>query len=281
MLAARYRHGGLGRSLIYALLSVQFMRLARGPRDRLRIVLATVRLAIAEGLGRRAGPVRVPVVYEGHRHELLAGCCNDLDVLKSVLLDGAYPDLGLPGQPDVIVDLGSHMGASLLVFHARYPRAKLVGAEADPGVFALLRENVRALPEVVLCNAAVTGRDGVVKFYPWRDAWGSSVHPSDRAGDPIEVPARTLRSVLDEAAVTHVDLLKLNIEGAELDVIRSFDDWACVQALIVEWHGDYLSSVELEEAMSILREHFVVDVQAVDARPRDRVITARRSATIR
>jgi FkbM family methyltransferase len=276
VLASRYTHAGLGRALIYALLSVRFARLAARPADRARVVAATVVLALAEARGGSVRPRCIPVDYAGRRYELTIGGCNDLDVLKSLLLDGDYGDLRVRGEPDAIVDLGSHIGASLIAFHARWPRAKLLGAEPDPAVFARLRENVRALGDVIVRNVAVAGQDGTVAFYVWRDAWGSSMFPSERASERIDVPAVTLRELLRDAGVAHVGLLKLNIEGAELGVIRSFEDWPSVDQLVVEWHGEYLTPSELREAEAILREHFELHVQPVAARPGDYVIVGHR-----
>jgi FkbM family methyltransferase len=273
VLAARYDHGGVVRAGIYCLLSPQFARLGGNWGDRLRIVLSTFSMALAEL--RSDAPVRprrIPVTYAGQRYELSVGGCNDLDVLKSLLLDEAYEELPLPGEPELIVDLGSHLGASLLVFHARHPRARLVGVEPDPAVFERLRENAAGL-DATLLNVAVAGRDGTVPFYAWRDTWGSSMFPTERARKSIEVPALTLESLLARANAGRVGLLKLNIEGAEFDVLTGFHGWDWVDAIIVEWHGDYLSPQALEEVSALLRGHFELEVEPVASRPGDYVIT--------
>jgi FkbM family methyltransferase len=261
------------RAGIYCLLSPQFARLGGSMQDRLRIVAATVSLAIAEALpGGRPRPRRIPVAYAGRRFELSVGGCNDLDVLKSLLLDDAYGEMELPAEPAVIVDLGSHVGASLLMFHARYPRARLVGVEPDPAVFARLRENTSGLGAELL-NVAAAGRDGNVAFYAWRDTWGSSMFPTDRARERIEVPALTLDTLLARVEAERVGLLKLNIEGAEYDVLMGFQGWDRVEAIVVEWHGEYLSPEALGELSALLRRHFELDVEPVAARPGDHVIS--------
>ena len=52
-----------------------------------------------------------------------------------------------------------------------------------------------------------------------------------------------------------VGLLKLNIEGAEYDVLTVFHGWDRLDAIVVEWHGEYLSLQALQEVSSTLREH--------------------------
>jgi hypothetical protein len=49
-----------------------------------------------------------------------------------------------------------------------------------------------------------------------------------------------------------VGLLKVDIEGAELDMLTSFDDWDRVDAIVLEWHGDLLAA-SVEDARSLLR----------------------------
>lgn len=261
------------RAGIYCLLSPQFAQLGGSVQDRLRIVRVTVSLAIAEAIPRRAvRPRPIPVTYAGRRYELSVGGCNDLDVLKSLLLDDAYGDMELPVEPAVIVDLGSHVGASLLMFHVHYPGARLVGVEPDPAVFARLRENATGLGATLL-NVAAAGQDGTVPFYTWRDAWGSSMFPTERARDCIEVPALTLDSLLDRVEADRVGLLKLNIEGAEYDVLSGFQGWERIDAIVVEWHGEYLSAEALQEVSATLRRYFEIDVEPVASRPGDHVIT--------
>ncbi len=273
VLAARYDRGGVVRVGIYCLLSPQFARFGGNLADRLRIVLATVSLAVAEALpGGPPRPRRIPVTYAGHRYELSVGGCNDLDVLKSLLFADAYAEIELPGEPAVIVDLGSHVGASLLMFHARYPHARLIGVEPDPVVFARLRENSAGL-DATLLNVAAAGEDGTVPFYTWRDTWGSSMFPTERASGRIDVPSLTLDTLLDRVHAGRVGLLKLNIEGAEYDVLTVFHGWDRLDAIVVEWHGEYLSLQALQEVSNTLREHFDVEVEPVASRPGDYVIT--------
>jgi FkbM family methyltransferase len=251
ILATRYTGGRFWRALIYCVLSLRFSKLARRPASKLRLAAVTIATALGEAVsGGQPRARRIVVDLAGEQHQLVVGSCNDLDVLREVLRCDEYP-IELAKPPKVIVDLGSHIGASLLAFHARYPDAALVGVEPDPVTFERLRQNTDSLPNVTLANLAMAGHDGSVQFYRARDPWESSTRATAKLLEKIEVPARTLTSLLDELDVGRVDLLKVDIEGEEYEVLRSFDDWSRVGALALEWHGD-LNSRSVDQLIHML-----------------------------
>jgi len=105
--------------------------------------------------------------------------------------------------------------------------------EAHPGYMDLLRAN-RPGSRVVHC--AIGDRDQAeVTFYANRRGSLSTLKPEMEPHfrehyapyfsgfEPCSVPLRTLSSVLDEYGVTDVDVLSLDIEGAELDALRGID----------------------------------------------------------
>lgn len=254
----RFTGGRVTRASIYCLLSLHFMRLGRGVQAKAQILLATVSLAVREAFDPSgARERRIPIDCNGRRFWVAIGVCNDIEVLCSLLLDDPYR-MDLAREPEVIVDLGSHIGASLLLFHTRYPAARLLGVEADPDTFARLRRNTEPIAAIRVRNVAVAGQNGSLPFFPSRNPWGSSLIQTETDQQPIEVPAVTLESLLDEASVTRVGLLKMNIEGGEFDVLRVFHDWERVDAILVEWHGDLISH-SLAELRSILAD-FELDV---------------------
>jgi FkbM family methyltransferase len=122
-----------------------------------------------------------------------------------------------------IVDCGSNIGMSILFFKKLYPLAQIVGFEPDPSTFKVLNGNVKqnGLTDVTTHQAALAARDGFVDFY--RDESENSLSllmSTDRQRHPgrkkIQVPARRLSEFIDG----EVDLLKIDVEGAEIDVVQ-------------------------------------------------------------
>ncbi len=156
-------------------------------------------------------------------------------------------------EDPLILDGGSYVGLSILWFKLAYPGARVVGFECDPEIFALLQENVRAnkLRDVELVNAALAPKEGELPFHASGSDSGSLVPPAGTGTGP----ARTVRAVrLSPYLTSEVDLLKLNIEGAEFEVLE--EARAClrnVRELIIEVHSFAGHEQRLDEILKLLR----------------------------
>jgi FkbM family methyltransferase len=87
---------------------------------------------------------------------------------------------------------------------------------------------------------AIAGYDGTAKFFPHDNpefVAHSLIPRPATAAQAVEVQVRSLSSVMRELGHDHVDLLKLDIEGAEYDVIDSLTrEKVDVRQLLVEFH---------------------------------------------
>ena len=133
----------------------------------------------------------------------------------------------------LIVDAGSNVGMSVLCQKLRHPDARIVAVEPDPEIFRLLERNVRenGLHDVRLINAALAAAPGTQAFRADGRAGGRL---TGDGGAHVEV--RTLSGLLDEP----VDFLKMNIEGAELDVLTEASRTGAlgrVEQMVIEYHG--------------------------------------------
>jgi len=101
-----------------------------------------------------------------------------------------------------------------------------------------VREQERV--DIRLMGVAIGAVDGVMKLYPpVNTAWVSySTIPSqDNTAHPIQVPMRSVASLMRDLRHTHLDVLKLDIEGAEYDVVDSLiAARVSVGQLLVEFH---------------------------------------------
>jgi FkbM family methyltransferase len=134
-----------------------------------------------------------------------------------------------------ILDGGSNIGLAIIYFKQVYPRATVVGFEPDPKACAALRANLAAfgLGDVEVHAAALWKEAGTLPFMP-DDADGGRVVATDPARGSCSVAAVRLRDYLDRP----VDLLKLDIEGAETEVLEDCRDrLGNVRNLFVEYHS--------------------------------------------
>lgn len=200
-------------------------RLGAGPVDRARLALGTLWLlgrAQTSSRGRDRLVVSIRAYGRVGRAEL--SDYSHIRLLELLFIEGHYAVDPLREDPQVVVDLGSNIGLSILFFRLRFPGARIFGVEPDPAAFALLQRNVaRYGGDVTVVQAAVGDHEGVATFWSAPGAVASSLFKTHDAQEPVEVPVRTLASLLADAGVTHVDVLKLVVEGSEFEALRSVD----------------------------------------------------------
>lgn len=186
----------------------------------------------------RALPRDAVVTLDGYEIRINDGL-NLAVVHKDIFVKRIYAFNPANEQP-VIIDGGANIGMSVLFFKRAYPGSRIRAFEPDPGIYPYLEENVarNSLRDVVLERAAIGAADGTATFHA--DSMYSSYLEGyapppyhDREWHEVSVPVRRLRDLLDEP----VDLLKLNIEGAETDaLLDAGEKIRAVRELIVEYH---------------------------------------------
>lgn len=146
-----------------------------------------------------------------------------------------------------IIDCGGHIGMSTLYFKKQYPLAKITVFEPEPNAFEYLEKNIDAnkLTEVEAINKALWTTEGKLKLFVDKypdNHWLSTTSIIEGAWttrqqtEPIMVDCTRLSNYLKDEPI---DLIKLDIEGAETEVIKEIQDklWN-VERLIIEFHAN-------------------------------------------
>lgn len=158
-----------------------------------------------------------------------------------------------PRESPIILDCGAYIGLGILYWKRIYPAAHIVAFEPDPVVFRTLVKNCTQweLSGVELVNKAVWNADGDLPFWV-EGADAGHLLPSSKvdAENSIAVPAVRLKHYLQ----LPVDLLKLDIEGAEVEVILDCaDSLDRVDRLFVEYHSFVGQEQRIDSILSALR----------------------------
>lgn len=137
-----------------------------------------------------------------------------------------------------VLDCGANVGLASLYFKRRYRSARITAFEADSALADILRRNLAAngARDVEVIAAAVWTRDGEVAFRAeGADAGAIDGLPGGPVGAPVStVPAVRLADVI---AGEPVDLLKLDVEGAESAVLADCETaLSNVRALVMDLH---------------------------------------------
>jgi len=155
------------------------------------------------------------------------------------------------------VDIGANVGLySQFVAGLPVADTKIVAVEPDPEMFGRLCFNITANDDerILPLNCAAGAENGTLKlFIDIENRGENSAVIESATGQSIEVPSRTLLDILDEAGIETPDALKIDVEGAEYPVLKSFVENApparLPRMMIIEnaptrWEGDLFGILE-------------------------------------
>jgi FkbM family methyltransferase len=170
--------------------------------------------------------------------------------LKEIFVDCIYKQT-LPSQP-YIIDCGANIGLSIIYMKRLYPEAEILAFEPDEQNFKLLQKNVESfeLKNITLRQEAVWSANTMLQFVG--DGSMSSRIDNHAEKNYISVKAIRLKDFLNRK----VDFLKIDIEGAEYEVIKDAKDGLhFVKNLFLEYHGTFAQNRELNDLLSIVVNH--------------------------
>jgi FkbM family methyltransferase len=144
----------------------------------------------------------------------------------------------------VILDLGANVGYTMVDFALRHPTARVIGVELDRDNAVLASRNVAPFGgRCTVLHSAVWTANGTVRYgmgVPPEGEWGYRV-----GGGAEEAPAVRVETLLDRLGVGRVAFLKMDIEGAELELFSDGAAWLSrVDALYVEVHSSHRTPSE-------------------------------------
>jgi FkbM family methyltransferase len=228
-----------------------YRRDSRRPRDFFAIL--RVRLSQSK-VGRWVTPepitVDVDLISLGPGVRLRSHTA-DISVLAELSLGDSLSPLPAGPNADTVIDLGANIGLSYRWLRARYPKARFVCVEPDPGNLEVLRANVRGVPgpcEVI--GACIGARARRVKLVDHDDEWGFRLSDVD---DPSEADTDvvTMEQLMSANHIDHIDVLKCDIEGAEVELFEDCSSWiGKVDNLIIECHIDVISTEGIMQVLA-------------------------------
>jgi len=162
---------------------------------------------------------------------------SDRAVFRWVILDEEY-SFGLPSSANVIVDAGANIGLTSIYYSKMFPKARIFAIEAEHSNFELMLKNVRPYPNITPIHAALWGNEGYISIDDPLPAasgnWGFTV--SSKPGD---VRAITIPSLMRDFGIDHIDVLKIDIEGSEIEVFEVCDWQDRLNSVVIELHDHF------------------------------------------
>lgn len=212
--------------------------------SRFRLTVDTCLFHIANGLSIPQSYQSRPQVYcvslGGKVHSLqLRPLGGDFFVFHEIFLGECYR-LPVWYQPKsaTIVDLGANIGLTTLYYYRQFPDATFICVEPDPTNLSLLRVNCASLQgQTILIEGAVSDQTGSVYFVNDQASWGGKIVQHSAHG--IQIPCYDINNILSHAGNNPIDLLKIDIEGAEEAIFATPCPWlGRVKMIIIELHSE-------------------------------------------
>jgi len=178
------------------------------------------------------------------------------------IFPGKEYEFNLKSKEPFIIDCGAHIGMSVIYFKQKFPNSEIIAFEPNPGNFKLLNINIKQnnLGKIKTVQKAVSSKEGYQKYYvsnektsPW--TWGDSLKKNDWTDLSSHIEVETVR--LSSFINKKVDLLKIDIEGAETEVIAEIEHkLKLVKNIVLEFHGSSINPKnQHEEILKILQKN--------------------------
>jgi FkbM family methyltransferase len=184
---------------------------------------------------------------------------------KEIFIDEIYKFRCDSDNP-VILDCGSNYGTSILYFKSIYPNSTITGIEADPEIFKILKKNINnRYSDISLLNKAISNKKGPIKFYT-EGADGGRAHKINDSSQTNIIDAISLDILIDKK----IDFLKMDIEGAETDVLCDSKNLKNVQQLFIEYHSFVDERQKLGDLLTVLSKNdfrFYIHTQLCSKKP--------------
>ncbi len=169
----------------------------------------------------------------------------DVILLVEVLVEEDYGCLrSLNLKPGRIFDIGANIGLGSCFLRQLYPDARITAFEPSESEARLLRLNLSAWGRAEHQPTAVGNRDGTVSFAidPQRTGGQHVAETSDDSRwQHVTVPLARIETLIDRGELETPDLVKMDIEGAEVEALAGFGrHLGTPQAYVLETHTPQL-----------------------------------------
>lgn len=179
-----------------------------------------------------------------------------LHSLKEIFLDEVYKFSSESVNP-IIIDCGANIGLSIIYFNQIFPLSKIIAFEADQQIYGKLETNLSSfnILNAVTHNKAIWTEDAILNF----NAKGNLGGTIDLEFSEVTVAGGSFTKVhstrLKPYLTDRVDFLKIDIEGAEFEVLNDCaENLTNVSKIFVEYHSSPSKKQNLSALIKILEQ---------------------------
>jgi len=193
------------------------------------------------GFGDKRGSERISEInFPGIPHPIwLRSGTSDERVFREIILERGY-DFEIDGTPAFILDCGANVGLASIFFKSRFPSTHIVAVEPEDSNFRLLEQNLSYYyPDVECLRNGIWNCNTELSIKNLRNSskWGFVVGKRESIEED-NIRSITINDLMKKYNRDSVDILKIDIEGAELELFSSnYEYWLPrTKAIMIETH---------------------------------------------
>ena len=204
----------------------RFKRLQKGQLRWLVAIVGTLQQSI-----KHLSPILIYIDKEGNWQN----CRADITLVSPELSVASWKEVQSaandywchdyqPQLGDTVVDIGAGIGDDAVAFSRLVGKnGRVIAIEAHPLTYRCLLKTIKAnrLDNVIAVNAAVADKEGHITISDGENYLSNSIHAGMGS---VRVQARTLENILKKTGTSRVDLIKMNIEGAETAALKGMKE---------------------------------------------------------
>ncbi len=176
---------------------------------------------------------------------------SDWEVFKQIFRHKEYEPLvktlmANEINPEFILDLGSNIGLAAVFMKKHFPNAEIICIEPDAKNFSHLMMNICGLENINAIHAAIWNKSvGLTEDEPFRggDDWSKTYKESVDQVDSEQIKGLTIADILQQYGKTNIDVLKMDIEGAERYIfdesISDLSFLSITNVIAIEIHDEF------------------------------------------
>jgi FkbM family methyltransferase len=180
---------------------------------------------------------------------------NAAPVFMEIFEDEVYEGRFRPEPENIVLDIGAYVGmftvkATLSVGE----RGRVVAVEPHPEHFSMLQDNCEGLDNVTLVPKAVMASNGTGRLYITKAAGADNLVTHE--GHFVKVETVTLDQLVIDLQLPRIDFIKLDAEGAEVDVLKGGEETLkrTPRLVVAVYHTTAEGRDRLERVTAILNQ---------------------------
>lgn len=177
------------------------------------------------------------LIIRKYKHLIIRKGTTDIIVFDKVFIKKEYK-LPFKIYPKLIIDGGANTGYASLWFANEYPDAQIIAVEPEESNFQVLKKNTLNYRSIRIIKAGLWNQNIFLKVLNRGEGKWGFVTEEAGSSDKSKIKAVTIDNILKKSGCNRIDILKLDIEGAEKEIFSSnYENWLDkVNILIIELH---------------------------------------------